>query len=344
VHAREILLHRLARSGRFRLFHLLSALRLRGALLFAYAQRLCRHTLRDPLGRQRRGQAPPLEDLVQSFTARGDWEDFLRARPEIADSQVIEACARHVEFVGLETESGPVPGYRVAPACNGNYREGLRYGGLNCRKRALLYALFNELPDPRSAVVYAPEALSPMARQLARQLPGFIGSEYFTDALLRQRHATVRHENLAALSFEDDSIDRAVVGDVFEHVTDLHAVIGEIHRVLKPGGILYSTFPFAVNRDEHVVKARWDGERVDYLCAPEYHGDPVRPEGVLVFQIPGWQILDDCRRAGFGSASMRFISSCRRGILGSEVAGILLLRAEKAARGQSTTEAAEGAG
>ena len=42
----------------------------------------------------------------------------------------------------------------------------------------------------------------------------------------------------------DESFDCALATEVFEHVADLPALLGEIHRVLKPGGRLIFTTPF----------------------------------------------------------------------------------------------------
>ncbi|WP_197901560.1 class I SAM-dependent methyltransferase [Rhodocytophaga rosea] len=42
----------------------------------------------------------------------------------------------------------------------------------------------------------------------------------------------------------DASIDCAMATEVFEHCPDLHIVLEEINRVLKPGGILFFTVPF----------------------------------------------------------------------------------------------------
>ena len=41
------------------------------------------------------------------------------------------------------------------------------------------------------------------------------------------------------LPFDDDSVDVAVLNHIYEHVVDPEAVVADIHRVLKPGGLLY---------------------------------------------------------------------------------------------------------
>ena len=64
-----------------------------------------------------------------------------------------------------------------------------------------------------------------------------------------------------------------------------------------------------------------------HLLEPEYHGDPVDPDGALVFQVPGWEILARARKAGFSGAEMRLVCSRRAGITASGLAGILVMRA-----------------
>ncbi len=41
------------------------------------------------------------------------------------------------------------------------------------------------------------------------------------------------------LPFDDDSVDLVVLNHIYEHVVDPEAVVADIHRVLRPGGLLY---------------------------------------------------------------------------------------------------------
>ncbi len=41
------------------------------------------------------------------------------------------------------------------------------------------------------------------------------------------------------LPFDDGSVDVAVLNHIYEHVVDPEAVVADIHRVLRPGGLLY---------------------------------------------------------------------------------------------------------
>lgn len=55
------------------------------------------------------------------------------------------------------------------------------------------------------------------------------------------------------LTFPDSSFDLVTANQVMEHVEDLDAVLGDIHRILKPGGVLLSLFPSRdVFREGHI--------------------------------------------------------------------------------------------
>lgn len=49
------------------------------------------------------------------------------------------------------------------------------------------------------------------------------------------------------LPFSSDSIDRIYSNHCFEHINDLVALMTEVHRILKPGGILDFTVPHVSN-------------------------------------------------------------------------------------------------
>src|SRR6266550_2340817 len=93
-----------------------------------------------------------------------------------------------------------------------------------------------------------------------------------------------------------------------------------------PGGVMLSTFPFTFQYESE-IRARLVEGRIEHLMEPDYHGNPAEPEaGSLVFENPGWNILDTAREAGFAKAEMVLVSGMRRGITGAEIAGVFVLR------------------
>ncbi|WDE95960.1 class I SAM-dependent methyltransferase [Lentisphaera profundi] len=53
------------------------------------------------------------------------------------------------------------------------------------------------------------------------------------------------------IPFEESSVDALFASEVFEHIFNLEQILEELHRVLKPGGKLLFTIPFAW--EEHEV-------------------------------------------------------------------------------------------
>jgi hypothetical protein len=95
---------------------------------------------------------------------------------------------------------------------------------------------------------------------------------------------------------------------------------------MKPGGLLLSTFPFT-NRPESLRKTELVKGKLVHHAPPEYHGNPVDPQGSLVFTIPGWDILDMARNAGFRDAVLIKFASVTKGVWGAEAPFIDVLRA-----------------
>ncbi|HNR14925.1 MAG TPA: hypothetical protein PKM59_16585 [Thermodesulfobacteriota bacterium] len=63
-----------------------------------------------------------------------------------------------------------------------------------------------------------------------------------------------------------------------------------------------------------------DDGQIQHLLPPEYHGDPINPEGgVLCFQTFGWDLLDTLREIGFESVQGLDYWSAEQGHLGNVV-------------------------
>lgn len=68
----------------------------------------------------------------------------------------------------------------------------------------------------------------------------WVGEGYFTFG----EHDEDICGDLCAIPFEDASIDVALVTEVLEHCVNPFAAVAELHRVVKPGGLLFVTSPF----------------------------------------------------------------------------------------------------
>jgi SAM-dependent methyltransferase len=140
----------------------------------------------------------------------------------------------------------------------------------------------------------------------------YLGEEYAPGSIVNG----IRHENALHLSFDDKSFDVLISCDVFEHVPDIDRVFAEAFRVLKEGGYLFFTVPFDARIYASVTRAQRKGKEIDFLCPPEYHGNPIDPKGSLVFYDFGWDILDRCKGVGFVNAYAVSCWDANSGFLG----------------------------
>ena len=165
-------------------------------------------------------------------------------------------------------------------------------------------------------VVYNTEAQGSLHDQL-HTMPGYLCSEYLgPDHEPGEIVGDTIHQDLMALSYDDESIDLVLSSDVFEHVPDPYRAHAEVHRVLRPQGHHVFTVPFLLHGHLDDVRARMgdDGE-VELLADAIYHDDPVRPEGVLVFTIFGLEMLVRLAELGFDTR-MYCLRSPWHGIVG----------------------------
>src|SRR6266700_4181974 len=115
-------------------------------------------------------------------------------------------------------------------------------------------------------------------------------------------------QDITALTFANESFDLIVSSDVLEHVPLLERAFDESRRVLKREGVHLFTVPPRLKTKK---RAELVGGQVVHLESPEYHRDPLSPQGILAF----WDIGPDLGKV-FGSDSLRF--SVVRGPVGAD--------------------------
>jgi SAM-dependent methyltransferase len=142
----------------------------------------------------------------------------------------------------------------------------------------------------------------------------YLGPEHEPGAIVNR----VRHEDLQRTSFDDNSFDLLVSTEVFEHIPDPYAAHREVLRILKPGGHHIFTVPYVQKWQEDCVRAVIEEGKVRHLMCPEYHYDPLRPEGVLVFTIFSPAMLRRLEQIGFEVKEIPVVEP-QLGILGKNV-------------------------
>jgi glycosyltransferase involved in cell wall biosynthesis len=217
--------------------------------------------------------------------------------------------------------------YSTCNAPNGkpmpNWREHMqcKHCKLVNRVRASMHALHTLCPPKRDSKIYITEQVTSTYSWLKHRYAYLQGSEYLGEGILPGSIVNqIRHENIMELSFDDNSFDYFLSFDVLEHVPDPIAGFKEAYRVLNEGGVMLFTVPFAYDSKNDIIRASMteSGELIHHL-PPEYHGNPVDPEGgALCFRYFGWAMLDELRNVGFKQAKAIAYWSAEQGYLGKE--------------------------
>lgn len=275
-------------------------------------------------------------ELRIAFTSHQEWCAWReRHHPSFDDwrAEILGDIGRHGIVEPLSGVQHPPHAIGIDPA---NLRESVSVAELNSRKRAGLFAVSlaqRSLPPPRRqrTKVLGAEGVTRAARILRAAFPHFLGAEYLPSDEEQEKHYPIPHLDLMKAAFPDAAFDLFYSGDVLEHVPDVQRALGEIARVLRPGGVMVSTFPFNAASATTLRRASLDPEgTIIHHLSPEYHGNPVRPsEGSLVFAVPGWDILDGAKAAGFADAAMTLILSSTHGIVSAPLPGIFVMTAAK---------------
>lgn len=222
---------------------------------------------------------------------------------------------------GLTPDGRVMPNWREHQQCQ-------KCGFVN-RVRASLHCLHSYVLPGSDDNIYITEQLTPAYQWLKERYNNLVGSEFFGSEYTEgEQVGEFRNENVMSLSFEDRSFDRVLSFDVLEHVPDHMKAFKELYRVLDDGGFLLFSVPFAEYSYQNIVRAiqKSDGT-IQHLLEPEYHGNPVDPEGgALCFQHFGWEILDQLRASGFKKAEALGYWSPRQGYLGKQQFLFLAMR------------------
>jgi SAM-dependent methyltransferase len=158
------------------------------------------------------------------------------------------------------------------------------------------------LERSRSLRIYNTEARGALHEAL-KQIDGYYCSEYFGPEFKPgELIGDVPHQDLMNLSLPDDSVDVVLSSDVFEHIPFPYKAHSEMFRILRSNGRHIFTVPFYQEEflDEERASLSKNGQ-VHFHKEPQYHSDPLRAQGTLVYTIFSLEMLCRLRRIGFAT-------------------------------------------
>jgi SAM-dependent methyltransferase len=185
---------------------------------------------------------------------------------------------------------------------------------------------FKSISDiPKNLTIWNTEQTRALHDRLSTQLgANYISSEFIDPAYSSGTIVDgVLHIDMQKTHFADESLDYVISSDVLEHVPFYKDALQETYRILKVGGAHVFTAPFYQHRFSNEERSIIDKEgKLVHFRHPWYHGDPLRPEGVLCFNVFSVELLIELEKIGF-EAELHIIRDPVIGILGNN--GIVLV-------------------
>lgn len=280
--------------------------------------------------------ATPLQPVFTAY-CREDYEQGLQREEFAALKKIQRKLMAHANAEVLTAAGFCVPcnkmvsmridmtsgGQRIGDALVPNWRERLvcPFCQMNNRQRLVATLVKQQLKGCRNLKAYFMEQVTPIYHWAMKTFPQhqIIGSEYFSHEHKKGEIINgIRHEDVMDLSFDDNSLDLIVSNDVFEHVPNPRRAFAECARVLRPGGVMLATLPFHSTCDVSVARAELTADGLKHLLPPVFHGNPISPEGSLVFTDFGWDVLPHLKGAGFSEAHADVYASSIHGHLGDD--------------------------
>ena len=142
------------------------------------------------------------------------------------------------------------------------------------------------------------------------------------------------HSNyLSNSTFEADSFDVVTMYDVLEHIPDLHRILAQIRRILKPGGLLVVQSPNIGSLMAGLAKSTWS-----WLSPPDhlYHFTPgslcilLENAGYNILKVKTWEpasdFCSDLLQAFLGNSLLARIARKLLRLSGLALAAVLLLQ------------------
>ncbi|MEI7526235.1 MAG: class I SAM-dependent methyltransferase [Mariniphaga sp.] len=184
------------------------------------------------------------------------------------------------------------------------------------RERALMLVIEKHCPKWKSLNIHESSPSSRGASlKLQKNAKNYIASQYYRDKPFGILVDNFQNQDLENQTFEDESFDIVVTQDVMEHIYNPAKAFAEIARTLKKGGAHIFTVPI-INR--HMPTEVWaikgENNSTIFLKTPEWHGNPVDPEGSPVTIHWGFDIVNFIQKSCNMESIIEYIDNIDYGI------------------------------
>lgn len=268
-------------------------------------------------------------ELRERLTSFEDWRAQEEVYSELKSDKYIAEVVASIEASGfLDPFNGLIaPGdYSLSSI---NYREEFTACGCSAKYRAVLLEMLEYVfVHGWCSTIFLAEDGTPFSEEMSRRFPYSLKATYLPDPSRRQVLSYLHHEDPMALSLPNASFDMYVSLDSIVLSPSTVDVLREARRILRRGGTMIATMPFRYGEPNSEIRAEIHAGKLIHHTDPLYFNDPLDLSGKrLVYSVPGWDILDQARAAGFRSAELIMRSSRNYAVLGCEVAAVFILKA-----------------
>jgi hypothetical protein len=184
------------------------------------------------------------------------------------------------------------------------------------RERALMVTIEKYFPDWKNLAIHES---SPVGRgaslRLKNNAKSYTASQYYPNEPLGSLVDDHINQDLENQTFGDGSFDLVITQDVMEHIYNPEKAFSEIARTLKKGGAHIFTVPI-INKHKktEVWAVKGPNGRPVFLKEPEWHGNPVDPDGSPVTMHWGFDIVAFIKESSGLETTIEHIDDLRFGI------------------------------
>lgn len=184
------------------------------------------------------------------------------------------------------------------------------------RERALMVTIEKYLPNWKELKIHESSPGNKGASlKLKEQCVNYLASQYYPDLKFGDIVGEFRNEDLESQTFADETFDLVVTQDVMEHIYEPDKAFKEIARTLKKGGFYILTVPLVNKFNKTEVWAVKDTNgNLKFINEPEFHINPVDPNGSPVTMHWGYDIVDFIRKSCNMETTIEYIDDLHMGI------------------------------